>query len=330
MLNPSSRAGVVSEAHKYKADLIAQVFGASAMTATARGAATASLLDAIPADSNIVGVGYGAKVTSGAGVFDGPAVRVYVRAKMPESALAASSIVPSAVNGLPTDVVAVGDIIANARPTLCGLSVGHVAITAGTLGCLVRRRGASTQDHFILSNNHVLANSNAASIGDIILEPGPLDGGAAFPPIADLTDFEPLDFTGSPNAIDAAIAKVRNSGDVLPDIAGGIARVAPKTMPAALYQSVRKHGRTTLHTIGVVMDVAADIKVRFGTNLAHFEDQLAITGVGGAFSNGGDSGSLIVDAVTRRAVGLLFAGGAGTTFANPIDIVLNRFKVNII
>lgn len=323
-------ASSASQIRQYKEELIAQVFGVHAMTAAVAGAATPSLLDAIPAESNIVGVGYGAKVTSGAGIFDGPAVRVYVRAKMPESAIATASIIPATVNGLPTDVVPVGDIIANARPTLCGLSVGHFAITAGTLGCLVSRRGVAMQDRFILSNNHVLANSNSAVIGDHVLEPGPLDGGAAYPPIADLTDFEPLDFSGVDNYMDAAIAKLRNPADVLPDIAGGIARVAAPIMPAALYQSVRKHGRTTLHTIGVVMDLAAAIKVRYGTSIAQFDDQLAINGVGGAFSNGGDSGSLIVDAVTRRAVGLLFAGGAGTTFANPIDIVLNHFNVDII
>jgi hypothetical protein len=101
-------------------------------------------------------------------------------------------------------------------------------------------------------------------------------------------------------------------------------------MPAALYQSVRKHGRTTLHTIGVIMDLAADILVRYDKRVASFRDQIAIIGAGGAFGSGGDSGSLVVDAVTRRPVALLFAGGLGNAFANPIAPVLDRFDVAIL
>jgi hypothetical protein len=103
----------------------------------------------------------------------------------------------------------------------------------------------------------------------------------------------------------------------------------PPMLPA-MYQSVRKHGRTTGHTVGVIMDLAADIRVRFGQKLANFEEQLAIQGVSGLFSQGGDSGSLIVDAMTSRPVALLFAGGGNQTFACPIDRVLSRFDVDIL
>lgn len=46
-----------------------------------------------------------------------------------------------------------------------GVSVGHYKITAGTLGCLATRG----RRLLILSNNHVLANSNNARTGDPIL-----------------------------------------------------------------------------------------------------------------------------------------------------------------
>jgi hypothetical protein len=52
--------------------------------------------------------------------------------------------------------------------------------------------------------------------------------------------------------------------------------------------------------------------------------------VNGAFSDFGDSGSLVVDAVSKGAVALLFAGGGGTTFAAPIGPVLHRFGVEVI
>lgn len=314
---------LLQTARRYKSELLAKMF-ADGASAARRG----PIGRVLPVGSNVVGVGYGAKVTAGSGVSEGPAVRVYVRAKVPASSLPRSEAVPQEVNGLPTDVIQVGDVAALARPVPCGVSVGHYEITAGTLGCLVARRGSGSGDRFVLSNNHVLADSNEGSVGDPILEPGPMDGGDADDPIAELTDFEPLDFAG-PNVMDAAIAQMLDRDDARPEILG-IGRVQQPAMPAALYQSVRKRGRTTLHTVGVVMDLAADINVRFGRRTASFEDQLAVTDVGGSFSSGGDSGSLVVDAVTRRPVALLFAGGLDTTFANPIGLVLDRFGAEIL
>ncbi|MGH6611815.1 MAG: hypothetical protein ACRECQ_16345, partial [Burkholderiaceae bacterium] len=65
--------------------------------------------------------------------------------------------------------------------------------------------------------------------------------------------------------------------------------------------------------------------------------QIEIEGLGDTgFSDGGDSGALIVDA-NGLAVGLLFAGsesggrnGKGVTFANPIGTVLEKLKVELI
>ena len=291
--------------------------------------------------SNVVGVGIGPKVVNGSVIVADEAVRVLVRVKIPRDQLTHDETVPEEFNKLPTDVVEVGDVTALAllkswqrfgrhRPTSCGVSVGHKNITAGTLGCVVERDG----DHYILSNNHVLADSNKGIVGvDEIIQPGRLDGGSApGDKIADLTDFEPLDFSGNDNEIDAAIAKIGTSGQkkVERDIID-IGKPQQLIKPAATYQSVRKHGRTTGHTIGVVTTVSTDLWVGYGVGQkAWFVDQIEIIGVGGKdFSQGGDSGSLIVDAVTLEPVGLLFAGGKSQTFANPIDKALNRFGVTI-
>jgi hypothetical protein len=300
-----------------KSDLLDRLFGPGDEGATTTAAR-------LPAGNNVVGVGYGAKLVYGASV-DDPAVRVYVRAKLPRSRLTAAELVPPEIDGVATDVIAVGDLAALVRPVRGGVSAGHIDITAGTLGCLV---ATSDGTRCILSNNHVLADSNAATIGDPILEPGPIDGGDPDDPIAELAAFVAVDFDG-PNTVDAAIARLLDPGDVLPEIET-IGGVADPVMDAALYQGVRKHGRTTQHTVGVVVDVAADIRVRFGTRIAAFDDQIAVVGAGGAFSDGGDSGSLIVDGPSRRPVGLLFAGGGGTTFANPIEPVLSAFDITIV
>src|SRR5947209_7253094 len=103
---------VLQMARMYKRELVLQMFGASA-------AAVSTQL--LSAGGNILGIGYGAKVTAGAPVSGQPALLVYVQAKLPQTAVSASEKVPAVVNGLPTDVIAVGDLVALARPTPCGV-----------------------------------------------------------------------------------------------------------------------------------------------------------------------------------------------------------------
>lgn len=317
---------ILYEARQYKNELVARLAGLPASAAVAAEASFAATRPQLP--SNILGVGYGAKETEGATVESDLAVRIYVRAKLPRRELGGSDLIPAEVNGRPTDLIAVGNIVAAQRPTKCGVSVGHFRVSAGTLGCLVRPPGSESPT-FILSNNHVLANANDASTGDLVLEPGAQDGGRLEDPLARLSDFEPLSFDG-PNQYDAAIAELLDLASVLPEITV----IGPVQTPAstpAVHQSVRKHGRTTLHTVGVIRGLAEDVPVKYANGrTATFEDQLAITGVGGDFARPGDSGSLVVDAVTRTPVGLLFAVGWGTTFASRIGPVLDRFGVSIV
>lgn len=63
---------------------------------------------------------------------------------------------------------------AKQSPLLIGCSVGHPNTTAGTLGCFVEIEGGTGP--YILSNNHVLADENRATLGDPIRQPGPFDG----------------------------------------------------------------------------------------------------------------------------------------------------------
>jgi hypothetical protein len=66
----------------------------------------------------------------------------------------------------------------------------------------------------------------------------------------------------------------------------------------------------------------------FCVKSARFVDQVIITP--GGFSDGGDSGSLIVtDNADKNPVALLFAGSSTETIANRIDFVLNYFSVAV-
>lgn len=218
------------------------------------------------------------------------------------------------------------------RPVPIGVSAGHPAVSAGTIGARVTD-GSRT---FALSNNHVVAASNGGSEGDPLLQPGSADGGRdPDDSIGTLFDFEPIRFCGTTgcdfNRIDAALALTTTDelGNATPEDGYGAPRA--RTVEASLGLEVQKFGRTTGHTVGRVTGIHATIDVNYRTGVARFEEQVVITGDG--FSAGGDSGSLIVTRGRllndRRPVGLLFAGSAASTLANPIDLVLDRFGVRI-
>lgn len=258
--------------------------------------------------------------------------------------------IPARVEGLPVRAEVTGMFVARldssprdiwTRPVPIGVSTGHRQITAGTLGCRVVD---SEGNLYALSNNHVFANSNNASVGDpwilddgdIVLQPGPYDGGV-WPTdrIGWLFDFEPILFGGANNVMDAAIAYADCSdvGSHTPGDGYG----APGTVPvaASLGMAVQKYGRTTGRTFGTVDGINATVNVCYElrgpvrcVKLATFVGQIIITP--GAFSAGGDSGSLIVTQdESRSPVGLLFAGSSVSTIANPIGPVLARFGVTV-
>ncbi|MCX8004354.1 MAG: S1 family peptidase [Burkholderiaceae bacterium] len=276
---------------------------------------------------NVVGVAPSLKVTGGKPT-DRWSLTVLVEKKLPKNKLGREDVVPATLDGVVTDVVETGRIEAlafNARvqPALPGFSIGHHDITAGTFGCLVRDLRAASPasastaesegDYLILSNNHVLARSNAARPGDLILQPGPFDGGV-YPSdaIARLDRFEPIVFGASGfNLVDAAVARPLFSRGVTSALIGlampnGIAQAFPGAL-------VIKVGRTTEVTVGRVLATNATVVVGFGSGLAVFRHQILTT----AMAAGGDSGSLLMDA-NLNAVGLLFAGSAFVTVHNHI------------
>jgi len=310
--------------------------------------------------ANVVATGVGYKITVGQKTSN-LSIVCSVTHKVAESQLTSQDLVPKTLEGTPTDVVQTGIIRAlqsptdKIRPAPGGVSIGHKDITAGTLGCLVKKN----DQIFILSNNHVLANSNQAEIGDPILQPGPYDGGS-YPDdhIANLEEFVPVEFIGLDsdcpfaiattsflngiatllgshirmkainqqavdNLVDAAIARPLNPSDVSDEILeiGTIQGSAE----AELGMAIKKSGRTTGLTTGVVEQVDVSVNVQYGEGkIALFTDQL----MAGAMSQGGDSGSAVLDD-TNRLVGLLFAGSDTTTVINRIENVFSLLGVSV-
>jgi hypothetical protein len=224
------------------------------------------------------------------------------------------------------------------RPLLVGVSVGHHRITAGTVGGFVKvKKDGRTR---LLSNNHVLADENRAKRGDAVLQPGAFDGGTpSRDKIGALSEYVRLRAKRT-NVVDAALATLDPKIGFDPARLTGRGKLTGVAAdPVDEGDIVEKLGRTTGHTRGRITAFELDnIVVAYDTGNLRFDDQIEIEGLGAhAFSDGGDSGSLIFNARDLTAVGLLFAGGdhggrngKGLTYASPIRAVLRALRAEII
>lgn len=228
----------------------------------------------------------------------------------------------------------------------------QTACCSGTLGALVTR--SSTK--YVLSNNHVLAKSDFATIGDAIVQPGLVDAPSpcvttGTNPVANLSEFYNLQ-TGSLPKIDAAIAQIVSgsvdpSGNILflgatqtggvpdpgaPAAGGGI---SPAQAVGAPHNGlVAKVGRTTGLTCASILAVNVAGSLTYTQNCdgtgtsfpVNFTDLVQVAG--GQFGAAGDSGSLIVTQDTADPVALLLGGSDTDAVGNAITDVLGFFTAN--
>lgn len=318
---------------------------------------------------NVVGVAIGKRLQEGKEI-DETCIVVFVDRKMPLETLSKRDVIPSSFGGVRTDVVETGEFQAlltppadrqkKFRPAPPGVSIGHYKITAGTFGCVVRNKD---KVRLILSNNHVLANTNEATLGDPIIQPGRVDNGTIQDTIAGLERFIKINFPGgdsacpvakgiagffnfwywlfgrktrfqtvvsrvAPNYVDAALGFPKSPSIIIDNIID-IGKPAA-TRPPAIGMSVTKSGRTTGTTQGTIQYLGATVNVGYGPGkTATFVDQMII--VPGGFSAGGDSGSAIITFVDDEPylVGLLFAGSRSHTIANKITHVFRLLEVGL-
>ncbi len=210
------------------------------------------------------------------------------------------------------------------RPAMGGYSVGHYLSTAGTIALAVRD-SHSPSVFYILSNNHVLAQSNDAEFADPILQPGPADGGrCASDTIAYLCRCVAINFgAGSSNLVDAAIACVA-FGDTERRVYGiGYPRAVRGHAGLQLGELVQKTGRTTGYTQGRIIGLEGTVTVNYSRGrAAQFHRQIITSNM----SAGGDSGSVGLD-MNGNALGLLFAGSGSHTIFNYIDEVQTQLGI---
>lgn len=254
---------------------------------------------------------------------------------------------PPSARGKPFYVVRVADVDRYA----CGgsVSLGN-ALDAGTMGALVQNADGAL---FGLSNNHVTGGCNYAASQMPVMAPGVLDVSPlgfdprtlgyheiSLPLVAGLP--------GTANVadnLDAALFKIRDEAAVSSRQGEGY-DTPTEVRPLVDDMVVEKVGRTTGHTTGKVVGLAHEpVGIHYNTQgvgysfvgQVYFDPVWVIEGKSGAFSDHGDSGSLVTSIVDgeRVAVGLLIGGmkgqqGRDFTFAVPIEAVLNRFNVRLV
>jgi hypothetical protein len=220
----------------------------------------------------------------------------------------------------------IGPITILGHPIPPGTRIFHCKGAIGTFACYVKDKNGQLH---LLSNNHVLSNFTKGKIGDSILIGGPKNTGSNI--IGNVSALYPVQFDGKINRVDCGLAEI---------LADEISNEGfeNKTISPQVDSEVWKKGASTGLTRGKILSLEASIKVDYGSSFwrkrfGFFNGQIEIKSIDRdfVFSNLGDSGSLLVDNDSNRPAGLVFAGSTdGTTFANPINEVLNTLSIEFL
>jgi hypothetical protein len=273
-------------------------------------------------------------------------VRFHVLQKLPRAMLARRHRIPSSIDGIPTDVVVTPRAVLLAaqacpagaveqRPLRGAIGISGPRTTAGTLACFIRLRNGAPGT-FLLTCSHVLADGQA-TVGDPVVQPALADGGSvAKNSVASLEMFTGV-LSAAAVDVDAAVAKLLDGVAFDPEICGLGRPQGTKAPQQGL--GVERKGKSTAagspSILGSISEPDCDISIAVpGGGTVLYQDQFRIEPLSptGPFSVGGDSGSLILQSGSTRAVGMLVGGDPGGSFsvATPIQRVLDRFEVDLL
>lgn len=298
--------------------------------------------------------------------------RVIVKRKVNENELAPHEVIPKEIRGIPTDVIPDETCIQCEDSSGYDLLTGGIQISIGigegTLGCFVTRDAEPTGSKkiYLLSNHHVIIGENG-TVGKRVGQPSAPSGSNCCLcwDIADVfcgevgsvagtasTIGTVLTPPGAPNAIDAAIAKLLGQDTTDPKtvhFANSIEEIGPvfSSTPPAPFDRVRKRGRTTGLTYGIIESVVATSNVRKEKT----NPNLIISYAGNTcrikplaenplMANEGDSGSVVVNS-RNQVLALIFAVPAtvspdgtvtpsGEARAIPIQNVMTRLGISVL
>jgi endonuclease G len=275
-------------------------------------------------DENVSSIGVGYKVRDGKPTKE-ISVQFTVKQKAAPDELEAlgTELLPDAitVNGVevPTDVLerdykADFHVVAEAPtterktridPIQPGASVGHVLVTAGTIGAIVYDKADGTP--YVLSNWHVLHGSKGA-LGEVVVQPGPHDDNRIERNRLGTLVRSHLGVAG-----DCAIATIedRRFDPASIELGASVEEIGEPE----LGDKVVKSGRTTGVTHGIVRRVDTIAKINYGGAVG--QQQIGCFEIGpdernravnGQISMGGDSGAAWVFKSANGKPGKVLAG----------------------
>jgi hypothetical protein len=264
---------------------------------------------------------------------------VGVEKKLDKDQLADAELVPSEIDGIPTDVIefprlrALGTCTGGGgggcpphdekwRPLIGGISAIVQGSTACTMGVIVR--DSTDQRVVALTNNHcagllydpdykVPTFGSLSVVGLNMLQPSPYDGGTIDDKYGEVKRAVAMQFgtgAGASNIVDCAISGVpvgESDFKILELVSEGPYPFGEKAL-YSIGQQVLKVGRTTGVTpppTTAVTSKSAVVNVDYSgggggdNNLATFTDQI-ICSAASRFSQGGDSGSAVVALINGR------------------------------
>jgi hypothetical protein len=267
--------------------------------------------------ANLVAIGVAEK-RSDRVLQDHPAITFYVKEKVPRSMLTRRMTLPRTIDGLTCDVVACG----RTRPALGeppgstmidppgpGAQIQVPGANPGTLGAIIRDGNGNA---CLISNCHVLSGDLASGVGMPVFQPQLSAIGSR--EIATVTQVIPLRDQHT-NWADVAIARLTAEASAEIPSVGFLTGVGEPEdgMP------VVKYGFRTGLQEAFLESIDTDFQQAYGLRNMRFKEVHVYLGDG--FADLGDSGSVIVDATTRQAVGLFFATGQGLHFSIPMSSI---------
>ncbi|RKD95414.1 chymotrypsin family serine protease [Halopiger aswanensis] len=228
------------------------------------------------------------------------------------------------------------------RPVPAGVSEINANSTAGTGGPYparvedpdvasdddgaVWRDDVAAGDLVRLSNNHVYARSNAADLGEAVLQPSPEDGGDGDDRVGDLVGYVPVEDGVRVDVAARSADPERESATYYELEDAWPTGVRRENYADLRGETVTKTGRTTGVSSAPIEATGASVRVDFGEQgVVTLREQL----VAGPMSEPGDSGSPVF-LEDGTLVGLLFAGSARQTICNRIANVEAELGVEIL
>jgi hypothetical protein len=267
-------------------------------------------------------------------------VRFHMNRKRQLSELPRSQRLPAALMGMDVDVLGAGYAPHDDSPRTAhdplqpGISIGsRKQRTTGTLGARVRSRVG--QELYLLSNWHVLCGGPEALPDDEITQPGPMDS-ISGRTVALLERWLRLG-----EQFDAALARLAADAQTIDQLFG--TQFQPTgTKPPSLGMKLLKSGAVSGVTHAIVDGVGGSYLMDYTAYggkpewMQGFRLVPDTQSPASALSLPGDSGSLWIDSVDGKAVGLHFAGEDDTSplndyaLAHPIEDVFAQLNVEFL